>query len=71
MKLKFYTPLLDTAREGVARQFLPANPPIRRLKGKREVVLKETRRLRGGRIGGIYFQRSRREFSNRGSFAKT
>ena len=29
MKLKFYTPLFDTAREGVARQILPLNPPIR------------------------------------------
>jgi len=28
MKLKFYPPLLDTAREGVARQFLPVNPPF-------------------------------------------
>jgi len=29
MKLKFYTPLLYTAREGVTRQFLPVRPSFR------------------------------------------
>jgi len=33
MKLKFYTPLLYTAREVVARQFLPVNPPFRNFGG--------------------------------------